>query len=415
MFVLLPLNTDAPVYYWPYATTGIMALSILSWAFGLSPEQFGLSYGNGLIPYQWVTSLLVYDGILHLLGSLMFLWVFGLVIEGKLGWWKYLVLFFGLGMICGGLEQSAMLWRSRPADALNSEHYFGSIGPSSVLYALMSISLVWAPRNSVNVLFLAYLFRLVAHAFELPIVWFAVLNVIWQLVIAGMLNSVGFGVAAELLHLSGAGFGIAVGILFVNMKWVDCEGWDLFTLWNRSQPVKKTRSGGPRKKVSTYQAKRKRKKRTTDKTGEPKKTPSPDSVRQRGVNQIRRLLEKHKPNAALSEYRNLDRKLGGLNLPAPDLLALGDSLHKAGLWGEASEIFGIYVTSYPDIAHEQRLQLARILIEHERRPSAGLKQLDGLSLDELDEIQQAEKEALANKAQRMIDDGVIELQGRSWS
>ncbi|MCH7591138.1 rhomboid family intramembrane serine protease, partial [PVC group bacterium] len=39
----------------------------------------------------------VHFGEAHLVANMFFLWVFGLVVEGKTGWWKYLLIYFGIG------------------------------------------------------------------------------------------------------------------------------------------------------------------------------------------------------------------------------------------------------------------------------------------------------------------------------
>jgi len=60
--MIIPYNTDAPVYHFPVGTLGLIAFNSLIFfltGFGsdASIEKWGLEYGNGLHPVEWVTSI----------------------------------------------------------------------------------------------------------------------------------------------------------------------------------------------------------------------------------------------------------------------------------------------------------------------------------------------------------------------
>ncbi len=46
---------------------------------------------------------------MHLVGNMFFLWGFGLVVEGKLGWWRFLLLYLTIGAIYSVIIQTSML------------------------------------------------------------------------------------------------------------------------------------------------------------------------------------------------------------------------------------------------------------------------------------------------------------------
>lgn len=48
-----------------------------------------LSWGDGYHPLQWVTSIFDHLGIVHLAFNLIALSCFGLIGEGKIGWWRF--------------------------------------------------------------------------------------------------------------------------------------------------------------------------------------------------------------------------------------------------------------------------------------------------------------------------------------
>ena len=68
-----------------------------------------MAFGDGLHPMQWITCNFLHAGLLHLVGNMLFLWSFGLIIEGKLGWYKTLAVYLGIGVVQGAIVQVLML------------------------------------------------------------------------------------------------------------------------------------------------------------------------------------------------------------------------------------------------------------------------------------------------------------------
>src|SRR5688572_11496221 len=46
-------------------------------------------------PHQLITSQFLHADFFHLLGNMVFLFVFGRYVEDRLGWWRFLVVYFG--------------------------------------------------------------------------------------------------------------------------------------------------------------------------------------------------------------------------------------------------------------------------------------------------------------------------------
>src|SRR5688572_17077130 len=115
--MLIPYNTDAPIYHWPYATLGTIILNALIYLgiTSLGPESqewiyqhFILIYGEWN-PLQWLTSNYMHGGFMHVLGNMIVLWGIGIIIEGKVGWWGFLAIYNGIGVVQSGIEQTLML------------------------------------------------------------------------------------------------------------------------------------------------------------------------------------------------------------------------------------------------------------------------------------------------------------------
>lgn len=224
--MLIPLRTDAPLYHRPWATVGIIAANIAVhiWSLGAEPEavvRLVLRYGEW-VPWQWLTSVFAHDGWFHLFGNMLFLWVFGLIVEGKIGWWRFLVLYGGIAVAANMFGQTIMLGGDG-----------GAIGASGVIYGLIAISMVWAPENEVECLFGVGLW---VRRVELQVKTLAGIYLTCEVVFALI---TGFNLSSAVLHLIGAAAGLPIGIVMLKRGWVDCEGWDWFSRRDyRAAPIR---------------------------------------------------------------------------------------------------------------------------------------------------------------------------------
>src|SRR5262249_18314433 len=155
----------------------------------------------------------------HLVGNMIFLWTFGFVVEGKLGWWAFTLVYLGLGV-----SESAAMQLLVP-----SQHEVHMLGSSTIIFGLLAMCLVWAPRNEVLcILWLG--FRPIA--LDLSILWFAVVYLVFELLTAGMsgvilanVTDYSSGLIADLAldHTFGAILGFALGVVLLKLEWVACE------------------------------------------------------------------------------------------------------------------------------------------------------------------------------------------------
>ena len=103
--MLFPYSTDAPIYHWPAATVGLSpstpSYSSRSCGFQ-SPSgkdlvhAWCLELGGGVHPVQWVSANFLHAGILHLVGNMFGVWAFGLIVEGKIGWLRFLIAYLAM-------------------------------------------------------------------------------------------------------------------------------------------------------------------------------------------------------------------------------------------------------------------------------------------------------------------------------
>lgn len=235
--MLIPWRTDAPLYHRPWGTIGLIAANVMVFLWALSAgagqvEPLVLNYGT-INPIQWVTSVFIHGSWMHLIGNMFFLWVFGLIVEGKTGTRRFLAIYGGIAVVSCLVEQVLMLWTTGI-----------SFGASGIIFGLMAIALVWAPENEVDCLLILGIF---VKTLELRVLTIGVLYLIFQgieIVMAGL------HVSSGLLHLLGMATGLPVGIVMLRRGWVDCEGWDWFARReqrrSRSMPQSSSKAGSKR-------------------------------------------------------------------------------------------------------------------------------------------------------------------------
>ncbi|HAI10303.1 MAG TPA: hypothetical protein DCM28_01275 [Phycisphaerales bacterium] len=216
--MIFPLRTDAPLYHYPIATVLLIAVCIvvhaLRWFFAIPVETYALPLGNGLTPLQWITCNVIHLDITHLVGNLWFLWIFGIVVEGKVGFWRFILIVLSIGAGEACLEQ--LLYLNHPGTF--------SAGASVIIFGLMAIVLVWAPDNRFECIWIIYL----AYHVEFEISHYTVAVIYFGINLLDIIFS-GFTVSSSLLHMGGVLIGLPIAVIMLYVGWVNCEGYDLFT------------------------------------------------------------------------------------------------------------------------------------------------------------------------------------------
>ncbi len=113
------------------------------------PELFGLTFGAACVTA--VTAMFLHGGLMHLLGNMLFLWIFGDNVEDALGHFRYLVFYFVAGL--GATLLQAFL---------SPESRVPNLGASGAIAGILGAYFVYYPRaRIVTVVPLFVLFPLV--------------------------------------------------------------------------------------------------------------------------------------------------------------------------------------------------------------------------------------------------------------
>jgi len=412
--IIVPYGTDAPIYHPPIVTVGLIIVNILAFvACAMTPDEeavrmFMLNFGEWN-PIQWLTSNFMHAGIVHLLGNMIFLWAFGLVVEGKLGWWKFLVVYLGIGIVSGMVQQTVMLWA----------HEGQSLGASTAIFGLLVIAAIWAPRNEMNCVFIWW-WRFIprVHQFDVSILMFSaialVLQIFIQLIVGAIHSTHGLHMSTEALHLLGGILGLVVGIGMVKLKLVDCEGWDIF-----STAAGKHLEPSDADKEAFELVHGKQKPASSKKPG-PAKNPAsakkPASIRStaKSLQEIRNIIAEGNPALAYAAHQRMLRENDSWKLPDDDLLMLISAFHERQQWSESVAAMVEYLRIGGERNTQVRLKLAQILLQYEKRPQQALNVLKKLQISSLTDKQRAVFDRLHTKAVEMCEEDPYELAGEDW-
>ena len=372
--MFFPYSTDAPVYHWPISTGALIVANVAM--FGavesgaiVDPSDLVLVWGNGLHPHQWLTSNFIHGNLMHLIGNMMFLWVFGLVVEGKVGWLRFLLIYLGIGVFECAVEQALLLGAEVNA----------SYGASAIDFGLLAMAMVWAPENEAQVVYWIYRpgTTSVRHS-TLAFLYFLI-----EGAQAALGAAAGAGMTSAALHLMGMVPGAAVAIVMLKRNMVDCEGWDIF-----SRKSLKRRPAADRQVKAHERA----------------SSPSTAAVltasekRQSALRLMRDHLGAGDVDAALFIYRETVAESGSWPMPGPDLLSIVQALQKARRWQELLPFLEEALERLPEKRDSLLLLSGKVFIEATGNPERGLACLRQIRIEKLTAAQSEVREKLIEKA-----------------
>ncbi len=404
--MIIPWGTDAPIYHRPVATIALIVVNTLSFfAFPVADhKEWALALGSGVHPLQWVTANFMHLGISHLVENMIFLWAFGIIVEGKLGWWAFTLVYLAIGAAASAFLQFAI----HPAEPVEMA------GASGVIYGLLAMCLVWAPRNDLQ--FIAF-FRFFPMDFEFPIIWVAALYIGLEVLEAALR---GFKPSSALGHVTGAATGFVLATAMVKLKLVDCEGWDLYAVLAGTQGEK----AGARKSTSKSKAHSRRTAAEFARATKPKTKRKPKggdiavrSIEDASAEALRTLrlhLELGETEAAVAVYRQSMTSIAGWQPPDRDWVDLIQAVLGQNAWGEAARVMRDYVSRAVEPSPRVRLKLAQVLIQKLGRPLQGLRVLEQVPAADLPESLRTTRTQLERQAEEMRDEGELELQDELW-
>ncbi|MBY0525856.1 MAG: rhomboid family intramembrane serine protease [Gemmataceae bacterium] len=229
--MLIPYNVDVPMARWPIANWALIGVTVVVSLVMMTadhrrvtidpdimddptPEKIQemrerimnpppprLSLVRGKFnPIRLISYTLVHADVLHLLGNMIFLFVFGNAINAKLGHAAFLAWYFLLGAVAG------LAWLALGSGA-------ALVGASGAIMGLTGMFLVFYPRNDVRIF---YSVGFVGGGFEVSSYWLVLFYMTSDLFFSLVDPN---GGVAYVCHLGGelVGLGGALGLLMLGM------------------------------------------------------------------------------------------------------------------------------------------------------------------------------------------------------
>ena len=238
---MIPLGVDRVAKNRPIATQILVAVNIVVFL-GVS---IGLHRGSELAswvmdkgafvpgwtalrshPWTPVTYAFLHDpsGLAHVAFNMLFLWVFGRAVEGRLGSWWFLA-FYTASAAVAAVGQ----WMASDSPV---------IGASGAVAGVTGAFAALCPRARVKVLFLLSVFEISGLAL---VALFVAIDLLGQLG-----SSIGLGGrVAYSAHLAGYAFGISMMLMLLGLKVLPRTEFDLFFLlkqWQRRRTMREALS-----------------------------------------------------------------------------------------------------------------------------------------------------------------------------
>lgn len=166
----------------------VSAGDLVRYRWGSKPDQLSL--------VTIVTSMFLHGGLAHLLGNMLFLWIFGDNVEHRLGWAGFLLAYLATGGLAA-LGDTALRWGSS----------IPSVGASGAISGVLGFYFAWFPRNRVRVF--VFLFPIWMDILELPARFvlgiYVVIDNLLPLLLTGGAGGVSYGA-----HIGGFVAGLAL-------------------------------------------------------------------------------------------------------------------------------------------------------------------------------------------------------------
>ncbi len=209
MLFLVPYSVDVPTTRRPWANwflvgaTALISVLVANGGIRLSTAQSMVLDGWGITGF--LGHIFLHAGFGHLIGNMIFLWLFGNAICARVGNFFYLLLYLGLGVAAAVAHNLTL---GGPA-----------IGASGAVMGLVGLHLVLYPINEIRVFSIIF-YRL--YTFETSSAWMILYWVAWDILGIAM----GWGGVAYTAHLGGLAAGIGSALLLMKVDFIQTTHLD---------------------------------------------------------------------------------------------------------------------------------------------------------------------------------------------
>ncbi len=213
---MLPIRDFIPTRRFPVLTVSIIVVNVIAFGYELLAEAGGTLeqtfYTMGVVPFEvtnnfgpavalsFLTSMFLHGGFMHIIGNMLYLWIFGNNVEDSMGRGRFLVFYLLAGSLAGAAQVLA-----------NPNSLLPSIGASGAIAGVLGAYIVLFPKARVQTLiFLGYFARVAQLPALLVLGFWFVLQLFNGLLAFGMTQT---GGVAWFAHVGG----FVAGLLLVRL------------------------------------------------------------------------------------------------------------------------------------------------------------------------------------------------------
>ncbi len=347
--MLLPIRTSIRPRRTPYANYALIAANVLiilleyhvdsrtgRWAFRPWVYYFILHAQRPAL-WQFVSYAFLHGGLLHIIGNMFFLYLFGNNVNDKLGNIGYLC-FYLAGAVFSGIGHTLV----GGGDVL---------GASGAVAAVTGAYLVLFPQTLITVLY----WLIFIGTIELPAMYFIAFKlIIWDNLIEPQFTPP-IAVAYS-AHVAGYAFGIAAIVVMLATGLISSSNFDLWAMlkqWNRRRQYRDVVSSG----YDPYTGQANTKQVTAR---EIKKTPAQQKAEEKTMQlrtEIGNRIRERNLSAAAAVYLELMAHDSKQVLPRQQLLDIANQLTGENRHAESAQAYEQFLSNYSNYEYTEQIQL----------------------------------------------------------
>jgi membrane associated rhomboid family serine protease len=376
MLFVLPYRTSIRPWRTPYANYALIVINVIIFLITYSPHYTGVpgmriieplrqsAQQFMLIPknlriFQFITYAFLHGSLMHVVGNMFFLYVFGNNVNDKLGHVGYLLL-YSAGAVFSGLGH-IFFHMSSAAPVL---------GASGAVAAVTGAYLALFPQTLLTVFYWLFFFIGTMEIYALYFIGFKL--IFWDNVLERSVPHVAYDA-----HLSGYAFGILSMLVLLAVGLIKSSTFDLLAMlkqWNRRRQYRDAVSSGYDPfsgRIKTKQVKAK----------EIRKTPAQQQQEEK-ITQLRkeiasRISERNLPAAAQIYLQLMDLDSEQV-LPRQYLLDIANQLASENRPTEASQAYEQFLSHYQtyEYVEQVELMLGILYSRYLQKPDLAAKHLE---------------------------------------
>ncbi len=381
--MFIPIATDRPRHRPTLITYWLMAINILIFLITFAierndPQRFESftdpyllwPHAEAFRAHQLITYQFLHADWMHILGNMLFLFVFGPPVEDRLSRIGFLAFYLVGGVAAGAIH---MAFSDSPV-----------LGASGAISAVTGAFLVLFPLTHIRVL----LFFFIIGVYSIPAWWFIAFAIARDLFFQGLGGGEGGGNVAYMAHIGGYIFGASIPITLLWLHAIPREPYDLFSIGRQAKRRRDFKALAH--KTSPWRADLPSQSRVGNAPGKSKR-PAPDEAITSARAEVSTLIATGEIARATDKYIALLDKDADATMNRDAQLVIANHLATESRHTEAVAAYDRFLARFPTDRETPRLKLMIALFSarYLNDPIRASKLLEELRTAHLDESAQS--------------------------